>query len=159
MKEQLLPTALAVAAGEVGVREVGVNRGRRVEEYLRAAHLAPGNPWCAAFVTWCIHRAAESVGAKTSFPRTGYCPTIATWARKHKVLHATPQPGDLFLRWGQAKGVWRFKHTGFVESVGGGGYRTIEGNTSPSGSREGDRVLRLRRPLRAVDRFVRWIDA
>lgn len=45
---------LDVALGEVGVKERGGNnRGPDVEKYLGAVGLGRGNPWCAAFTSWC----------------------------------------------------------------------------------------------------------
>ena len=37
-----------------GVRETGKNAGEDVEKYQRSVGLSKGNPWCAAFVSWCV---------------------------------------------------------------------------------------------------------
>jgi hypothetical protein len=152
MKNEIVAHVLNIARAELGVREVGRNRGARVEEYLRAANMAPGNPWCAAFVAWCFGQAEGRFGLRSAVPRTAYCPTLASWARRKGLLRSHPEQGDLFLRWGKSGNVERFVHTGFVDEVMSGEYRTIEGNMR-------DAVVALRRPIRPEDRFVRWIDA
>jgi hypothetical protein len=115
-----------------------------------------GNPWCAAFVYWCIDEAANQYDAINSFVRTAYCPDIASWGRSHDCLYDTPQPGDVFLRWGTVSGVYRASHTGFVTSVEGTSFRTVEGNTNLNGSRQGVGVFQLRRTNSNRFKFVRW---
>ena len=48
--------ALETAKAELakGVKEEGVNTGTDVDKYLKEAGVAPGNPWCASFVTWAL---------------------------------------------------------------------------------------------------------
>lgn len=59
-----------------------------------------------------------------------------------------PEPGDVV--------VYNFSHIGIVESFDGKGTITaIEGNTDDSGSREGVKVARKKRPIRIVSRFLR----
>lgn len=159
MQNEIVECVLAVARAEIGVREEGVNRGKRVTEYLRAANKAPGNPWCAAFVAWCLTQAEARLGQSIPLPRTAYCPTLAAWARKKGVLHDRPRIGDVFLRWGKAGRAHRFKHAGFVSSVTPDAFVTIEGNTRDAGDRGPDGVVALRRPILDEYRFVRWIDA
>lgn len=153
---KIIEAAIAAASGEVGVRETGQNRGARVEEYLRAAGLPPGEPWCAAFVWWCIAKASAKVKLACAFPKTGYCPAIAKWAERNGRLHSEPKRGDVFLVRGKKDGVVRFFHTGFVAEVVPGGFETIEGNTGPSGTREGIGVFRRRRGKSSSYAFVRW---
>ncbi|MCC6728276.1 MAG: CHAP domain-containing protein [Chthonomonadales bacterium] len=157
MKE-LVQRALETAKSQLGVREEGENRGPRVSEYLTTAGVSPGNPWCAAFVYWCVNKAAAAEGVPNPFVRTAYCPTIAAWARDNEVLHSTPQAGDVFLRYGTVAGEYRASHTGFVTAVDGSVFSTIEGNTNIDGSREGIGVFARKRVNGNAYRFVRWGD-
>ena len=60
---------------QLGVAEVGgANRGQQVEEYLAAAKVAPGNPWCASFVTWSLEKAGHKM------PGGGWA-AVQTWVR------------------------------------------------------------------------------
>lgn len=147
-------SVLATAGKEVGVHEVGGNnRGKRVEEYLACVGLHAGDPWCAAFVAWCLREAGATLGGD-GWPKTGFCPTIETWAKQRGVLRAQPQAGDVFLLC-DAQGPF---HTGFVVSVNSNGtVETIEGNTNDGGSADGDGVFRRRRNVSACE-FVRWDD-
>ena len=83
-----------------------------------------GQPWCAAFVTWCMAKAlGESRAALLlkHYPFV-YCPALAAKGP----LYEKPARGDvvLFYRKGE------FAHTGFVTSVNGNRFSTVEGNTS-----------------------------
>lgn len=147
---------LAVARREVGVREVGKNQGERVEAYLASVGLGAGHPWCAAFLVWCFDQAAEDLNLDNRFIRTGYCPTIASWAEEADCLFDRPEPGDVFLRRGVTAGIRRFNHAGFVSEVNGAQFGTIEGNTNLTGSREGIGVFERERMNGNAYRFVRW---
>ena len=83
-----------------------------------------GQPWCAAFVTWCFVQAFGQEKAKLllkHYPYV-YCPTMASLF----TLHSNPKTGDIviFKRGGE------FVHTGIVTGVNGDYFETIEGNTS-----------------------------
>ena len=134
-------------AAEIGVREIGTNRGPRVETYLASVGLPPGNPWCAAFVAWCIQQAALRRKATVEWPRTGYCPSIAAWAKRMGKILTEPQPGQVFLLRLSVGGTTRFAHTGIVERVQGEILHTIEGNTNERGGREGIGVFERTRTL------------
>src|SRR4051812_20824490 len=49
---------LAVAKSQLGVQEHprGSNSGPEVDRYLDFVHTRPGEPWCAAAVSWCCNR-------------------------------------------------------------------------------------------------------
>ena len=66
--------ALQVAQSQKGVAEVGTNTGPQVDQYLAAAKVAPGNPWCASFVTWSLEKAGHKM------PGGGWA-GVATWVR------------------------------------------------------------------------------
>lgn len=150
---ELVKRTLEIASGEVGVTEEGGdNFGPRVEEYLRSVGLGPGNAWCAAFVYWCIEKASKESGVKNPFCRTGYCPSITNWAKEYNILSQTPEPGDVFLLCDHISAY----HTGFVESVNGGAFQTIEGNTNLDGSANGYGVFRRTRYNGNKYLFVKW---
>lgn len=57
------PAALAVAREELGVTEdLGHNDGARIRDYWEGTGLGPPSNWCAAFVRFCLHTAAERFG-------------------------------------------------------------------------------------------------
>src|SRR5213075_1611331 len=115
---KLVREVLNLAERELGVREVGSNRGPRVEEYLRSVGLPPGNPWCAAFVWFVVERATDLLQLTNPLPRTGYCPYVLSWADNAGFVREEPEPGDLFLLVGKtAAGTLRAHHVGFVAGV------------------------------------------
>ena len=147
---------VAVAEADAHVREVGGNnRGPRVEEFLAAAGGSAGDPWCLAFVCWCMGKA----GVK-GWPQTAFCPNIWQWASDNGVLHngqhEAPQRGDVMLLM-DAEGRMGAFHTGIVESVDGGRVNTLEGNTGDGNVADGDGVYRRNRAASSCD-FVRWAD-
>lgn len=131
---------------QIGVRELtGKNDGVQVEAFLKYVWLAKGNPWCAAFVSWCFK---QNGYAK---PRSGGCVqlqeqgTIIYINGKVRVL---PQTGDVFFIWFANKG--RVAHTGFIDKWSDTWVTTVEGNTNEAGSREGDGVYRKKRLKRQI---------
>ncbi len=159
--------AVAHAEANANVREVGgKNRGPRVEQYQRCVKLGPGDPWCAAFVAWCV---MESMGTAAP-PRWCSGSAVTTW-HKGRVMVAPAQrvtpddagyalrvePGWIWIRSvdkasaiAARKGTWSIGHCGIVVAVDAAGFHTVEGNTNAAGSREGDGVYR---------KFHRWDDA
>ncbi|HEY0597978.1 CHAP domain-containing protein [Sphingopyxis sp.] len=148
--------ALGVAISQIGVMEepLGSNRGPMVDKYQTASGLtlprgnAPGYFWCMSFVYWCFKQGS----AATAFPKTAGC--LDAW---NKVKRADPQriitraqaladpalvkPGMVFiLDYGGGAG-----HTGFVRQSVGGALKTLEGNTNPTGNRNGLGVFELNR--------------
>lgn len=151
----IINSVLAIARGEIGVREQGGNnRGQRVEEYLSAVGLGPGNPWCAAFVSWCLQQASVK-GA----PCTGDTWALEAWGAQHDALYnenankpEKPMVGDIFLLLGSDN---RPRHTGFVTAVNGDHVATIEGNTGTASDTDGDGVAAKTRRVYDCS-FVRW---
>lgn len=151
--------ALARAAGEVGVREAGRNRGPRVEMYQRAAKGAPGEPYCVDFILWCYLEGVHALNVRMPLPL--YRGALELWRHVDPWMHwHAPSPGSIFIHdHGNEKG-----HAGFVEDVRGDGTMlTIEANTGPSpdirlNDRDGDGVYR--RHDRTIDdtRLVGFID-
>lgn len=156
-----------IYTAELGIREAtGRNDGNRVEGYLRYVRLKPGNPWCAAFVCYCLGKAG------IPNPRSGYCPSMfpagkVIWTRKLKAESVkqkaarntqpathNPSPGDVFGIYFPEKG--RIAHVGFVDDWGDKYAVTVEGNTNEAGSREGDGVYRKRRLISSLYKVARY---
>lgn len=156
--KNIVRLTLEIAREEVGVREEGgSNRGVRVNQYLQSVGLAPGNPWCASWVFWCIEQAAGKLVERNPFIRTGFCPYISRWANDGRILKPLPAVGDVFLLYGKdRKGIYRAHHTGFVIAVGPNRFGTAEGNTNTTGSPEGIGVFERTRSSAGDYKFVRW---
>src|SRR5262249_27718562 len=70
--------ALRIAETQKGVHEIGSsNTGAQVDQYLAAAKVAPGNPWCASFITWSLEQAGHKM------PGQGWA-GVATWVQNAK---------------------------------------------------------------------------
>ena len=152
---------LKVAAAEVGVREIplGSNTGPRVNQYLDAVGVAPGQPWCMAFVFWCFKQAAAARGVSNPVPRNGsviHCWQLAQSQPGTNVVPAEKANADpslvlpgmvFFIDTGAEHG-----HAGFVVDVVVGTLVTIEGNTNSAGLREGIGVFqRSSRKIRDIN--------
>ena len=148
----LLARALDVAGSQVGTREVGRNRGPRVDEYIKACGLDPERgpyPWCVCFLQWVFREAAASLDMASPLPCTAS--VIHLWGRTPEALRTkAPESGHIFcINKGEGLG-----HAGLVVDVYQGAPAiliTIEGNTSPLGTREGDGVYRRSRRLDEIN--------
>jgi hypothetical protein len=139
--------ALFIASAEVGTREVGGNNmGAQVERYLASVGLAPGNPWCAAFLFYVFKMAAARLGLVNPCPKTGS--TLRMWALADQICRdSNPSVGAVYvLKHSETTG-----HAGVVEKIAADGTITeISGNTNREGSREGDSVWRHSGPTPEV---------
>lgn len=83
-----------------------------------------GQPWCAAFVSWCFMKAFGQDNAKKLLKHWPYvyCPTMADLF----TLNANPKVGDIVIFYRNGE----FAHTGLVTKVSGDQFWTVEGNTS-----------------------------
>ena len=125
--------ALGVAKGELGVREVGTNAGPKVDEYLSAAGVPSGNPWCASFITWSLEKAGHKM------PGGGWA-AVQTWVRNAEqgknglqiVSAADARPGDIVAYdWGGQNDFGADGHIGFLDStVQDGKFKALEGNNA-----------------------------
>lgn len=147
----------AIARAEIGVREEpkDSNRGARVQEYQSATNLdGTGWAWCAAFIDWCIWQ-LEKEGFNTPFerPQTALAYGFETWAKNQNLVLLKPRKkilkGDIIM-------FTSFSHVALaVEDEANGYVKTVEGNTSSSGSREGGGVYTLSRKTSLVRSHVR----
>ena len=83
-----------------------------------------GQPWCAAFVSWCMMKAFGLDTAKKLLKHWPYvyCPTMADLF----TLNSNPKVGDIVIFYRNGE----FTHTGIVIKVSGDRFWTVEGNTS-----------------------------
>ena len=158
----MLDKALEVAISQIGVMEQppGSNKGPEINAYLKSVDCPPGLYWCAAFVYWCFKDAAEKLNRSTPAYKPGGC--LMHWNRtKGKRIKSSEtandpslvKPGQIFIiDHGAGMG-----HTGIVEKVEGGFINTIEGNSNPSGSRNGIGVFRLQRKIVKINKgFIEY---
>lgn len=139
----LAQRVLDIAATQVGVREHGRNRGPEVDSYWRDIGLDAGGltlhpvgvpkAWCAAFVSAMVKRAADALGMPAPIHLTAGVFTLDERAPPAmRTLH--PVAGSIFIKAGHS-------HTGLVTAIDDDGtIKTVEGNTDPDGSAEGDGV-------------------
>ena len=135
---ELLPKVLK---SQVGVLEKpkNSNRGTEVEAYLKAAHLAPGNPYCAALQVWgfkeCIRALNLDRDIYMPFPSQGNANKFYDYAKKNgfEVLPC-PKVGDLIV-WQNPFKLWS-GHIGCIIEINVDNnpncILTVEGNTSSS---------------------------
>ena len=123
---QSLDSLRNIYSSYVGVRELTHhNDGPEVERFLAHVGLKKGAPWCAAFVSYCLHKAGY-----TDAPRSGWSPDYfpkrqRVWAlsQKYTPPHADSAPpyhaqiGDLFGIWYANLG--RIAHVGFIDVPNG----------------------------------------
>ncbi|WP_276090453.1 peptidoglycan-binding protein [Pedobacter sp. JY14-1] len=171
---------IKAAERDLGVREEGgENCGPRVGAYLKYVGIGTPAPWCAAAVSMWFRDAGFPA------PRTAWSPAllpkgrVVGWGgvsgvvvrgsrdvsqarhdgwmvRDYSHRGRDPMRGLVFGIYFPKLG--RIGHCGLVEGVQGDFCRTIEGNTSVAGSREGDGVYRRLRHRRTIARFSDWVE-
>lgn len=142
--ESLRTKLVDVAESQLYVREkTGKNDGKEVEAYLKLTGLSKGNPWCAAFVSWCFHKAG--IPAMKSASAALWFKTNLVW-KKGSLGSQMPSllPGQTIGLYYEHLG--RIGHIGIVEMDMKKSVATIEGNTNAKGEREGQGVERKLRP-------------
>ncbi|MFA7347311.1 MAG: hypothetical protein WCZ86_06090 [Desulfurivibrionaceae bacterium] len=162
-----IPHVAAYYSDVESVRELGVNAGLRVQEFLANVGLGKGFAWCGAFVySVCLEAGVPS----SCLPVARKAASVAEWvkwARKQGILkmdgglYPTPKRGSL-CGWLNRNGTGHiFLVTSVTEEYGPHRVylHTIEGNTNKKGSRDGDGVYRNRRGWpNEGDRELFWID-
>ena len=124
--------------------------------------------WCAAFVDWCVLQLllTSSVTSLTLSrrPKTASAFGLLTWG-KHSGCEvfsnqAAPRRGDIAVFAFSHRGTTKKSgHTGIVSQIGTGGFHSVEGNTTSSGSgNQGYIVERRWRQQSQVKGFVRLPD-
>jgi hypothetical protein len=140
------------------VHETSRNQGAALAKYWQATSYPDGmshrEPWCAAFVAWCVREAQiRRWGSEAAAPwRRCKSAAVRGWMewpdREPRVrVLAMGEPakkGDIVIF---LTGPGEFSHIGIVVAdQDGSRIETIEGNTDESGSREGEGVYRKHRP-------------
>lgn len=143
-----------IAYGFVGVKEEGNNGGFWVTKFLKSVGLKPGNPWCAAFVSYCL----DSAKIRSLKTRSGLARHFIT---KNKTIKATKVatqnmklPQGTVVVW--RRGTTMSGHVGFVDQWIGKSGTTIEGNTTSGkgGSQwNGGGVWHRKRTINPYDHF------
>lgn len=134
-KDKAIDALIATARAEVGylekksnsqLNDKTVNAGyNNYTKYWRDVYPQyQAEPWCAAFVSWCMMKTFGLETAKKLLKHWPYvyCPTLGNLFTKY----ANPQRGDIVIFYRNGT----FAHTGLVTKVEGDKFYTIEGNTS-----------------------------
>ena len=155
-----MPAHVDTALAYVGtVEHGGSNRGVRVERFLRSVGLGPGQPWCAAFVSYVLTaaRVHAPLDGQGRVVRSGLAARFIT-ARSIRASEALrgvrAVPDGSVVIWRRGSGP--FGHAGFAVRWRGARGDTIEGNTSSgtSGSQaNGDGVWRRTRTIQPGSYF------
>ena len=154
------PAHLDTALAYVGtVEHGGSNRGVRVERFLRSVGLGPGQPWCAAFVSYALTaaRVHAPLDGQGRVIRSGLAARFIT-ARSIRASEALrgvrAVPDGSVVIWRRGSGP--FGHAGFAVRWRGARGETVEGNTSSgqNGSQaNGDGVWRRTRTIQPGSYF------
>lgn len=126
---ELLIVSERIALSQVGVREVGNNRGE-VAKYLASVGLSEGHPYCAAGVYWCFNEASKELKmSKSSIPikRTAVANGVLNDAiRRGKRVEKPIARHDLVV-W-KSKTSWQGHIERVIEAKGKGIVKTIAFN-------------------------------
>ena len=115
--------ALKLALSQKGMREEP--RGSNNNKYSRYFGFGR-QPWCADFVAFCVDMTGSHPDKKVPWGYPSAVRNITAWGRRNRTIHSRPRKGDIFTYKNNC-------HTGFVLSVQGSKFMTIEGNTSGPG--------------------------
>jgi hypothetical protein len=129
--------ALAIAKRQLGVQEIPKlsNWGPDVSKYIKSAGGTGPEPWCMAFVYWCVAQAAKELNLPNPLYQTAS--VHEQWNQRPKLRVNLPQPGDIgILLFTPTEG-----HAFLVDGVMGQEVSTIEGNSNTDGSRDGYEVV------------------
>lgn len=132
---------------EAGAKEIGGNNlGPFVEKYLKPSGIRPPQPWCAAFVSWCLR---ESARINRTIPPLPYFIRARSFHRDgltRGLLVKEPQPGDIVVWWRDRRD-GPLGHVGIVEHRQDQSIQTIEGNRTPKVARFNYKLGRMPRLL------------
>lgn len=133
--EKAINKVISIAKAEIGYLEKKSNSqldsktanagSKNYTKYWRDVKPSyQGQPWCAAFVSWCFMKAFGLNKAKKLLKHWPYvyCPMLGNLFTKN----ANPKVGDIVIFYRRGT----FTHTGIVTAVIGDRFYTIEGNTS-----------------------------
>jgi hypothetical protein len=140
-----------IALKELGVFETSTNQGPGIEKYWTSTTYKEGyknrEPWCAAFVSWVCMQ--SGLFTEEERPKTAGAFGYESWGDGCKKVTVKRKPtlitkGDIII--------FSFSHIAIAtsDSDRDGDFTTIEGNTNPSGSREGNGVYKKTRNISLV---------
>lgn len=142
------PEHLTIALKYDQSQEISRNSSPVIDMFLKSVNLQPGNPYCAAFVSYCLTEAA----ADDPSTRSGLARSFIT---KKSIPASKVLRGEVIIPEGTIV-IWQqgntlFGHTGFTTLSWSGpeGY-TIEANTSSGengNQRDGEGVYQRRRKI------------
>lgn len=146
----LIDRLIAIAKKEVGIFETSKNHGVGIEKYWEATTYPDGyknrEPYCAAALCWMIEQLNHFT--EKNRPKSARAFDFENWAKVQK-LKLTMNPkkvkrGDIVI--------FEFSHIALAvsDSDSTGLFQTIEGNTNPAGSREGDGVYKKTRNVSSL---------
>lgn len=143
---------LAIARGELGIRESPANSNRVKYNtwYYGREVSGAAYPWCMTFVQWVFHQAGVPLPL-----RTASCGALMNAARRAGLWVARDyRLGDVVIY--DFPGGASTDHAGVIEKVTPAGVVAIEGNTSQAGSQSnGGQVCRKVRPAGLIVGAVR----
>ena len=139
-------------------REIPPNSGPWVRLYTGGKE-GKSWPWCAAFATYMLKQAAETLAVGMAIPCTAACDVMAAKAGPRFLSAPGPaarakiRPGSFFVQraTGSERRLYKYRHTGIVVEAHGDFMRTIEGNTNDEGSAEGYEVCARTRGYTNMD--------
>jgi len=149
------PSLPEIYASYIGQREAtGKNDGPFVEKCLRTVGLPKGNPWCAAFVKYCLLQSRNELANKINGMALS-CENKSHFIYRARQQIENSRPGDVFTIW--FNNLNRIGHTGFVDKkVNENIFETVEGNTGEDGGRDGNGVFRRKRSKNSLYSISRW---
>ncbi len=134
------------AARDIGVKEKGQNRGKRIEQYQAAVGIKPGQPYCIAAICCWIKEAAKEMGVTYQNLLSPSAMRFLEYARKqgYQIYPFDIQPEDLpcigIIDHGKGAG-HAFLIVGMDEDSGA--LDTIDANSNAMGVRDGQGVVAL----------------
>lgn len=145
-----------VAQGQVGFVEESNNQGKDIDKYWGATNYPNGyinrEPWCAAFVCWCMSEATQLASLNCELPNSARAYDFdEKWAKSQgNLVRVTEKPAASEIGVGDIL-VYTFSHVGIaVGESDSGRITTVEGNTNAAGSREGDGVYQKSRATKII---------
>lgn len=145
---------IALREHSLNIRETSMNQGPGIQKYWEATNYKDGydnrEPWCCAFIVWCIQQALLFPPDKR--PKTAAVFAMENWAWNNNI----PLTKDIRkVKKGQLV-ILKISHIAIAtsDSDADGDFTTIEGNTGPTGSREGNGVYKKVRNLAAVRSII-----
>lgn len=132
----LAQRTLQVAKRYVGLQEAtGRNDGEQIRFWQRwganGKAWLDGQPWCACFATWCVHRAHNELRREGQVlqplltPKNASSSSLYRWYKRSGKLLAKPKTGCVGLVKGGPTG---HSHTFLVHDVQGGEVVGVDGN-------------------------------